>query len=91
MGIAPHCVWRRARSDQQGCCGEDPEPDGHAEDQQRYPRAQALEHDPEAEDRHRYPYAPVVAGVENDIDEIEDEVFNGAAGAPRRVYELSRG
>jgi magnesium transporter len=35
-------------------------------------------------------YAPVIAGVENDIDEIEDEVFNGSAGAPRRVYELSR-
>ena len=35
-------------------------------------------------------YAPVVAGVENDIDEIEDEVFNGGAGAARRVYELSR-
>ena len=35
-------------------------------------------------------YAPVVAGVENDIDEIEDEVFNGSAGAERRVYELSR-
>jgi magnesium transporter len=35
-------------------------------------------------------YAPVVAGVENDIDEIEDEVFNGSAGAPRRVYGLSR-
>ena len=35
-------------------------------------------------------YGPVVAGVENDIDEIEDEVFNGSAGAPRRVYELSR-
>ena len=35
-------------------------------------------------------YAPVVAGVENDIEEIEDEVFNGSAGAPRRVYELSR-
>jgi magnesium transporter len=35
-------------------------------------------------------YAPVVAGVENDIDEIEDEVFNGSAGAPRRVYQLSR-
>jgi magnesium transporter len=35
-------------------------------------------------------YAPVVAGVENDIDEIEDQVFNGTAGAPRRVYELSR-
>ena len=35
-------------------------------------------------------YEPVVTGVENDIDEIEDEVFNGSAGAPRRVYELSR-
>ena len=35
-------------------------------------------------------YAPVVAGVEKDIDEIEDEVFNGSAGAPRRVYQLSR-
>jgi magnesium transporter len=35
-------------------------------------------------------YAPVVAGVENDVDEIEDEVFNGSPGAPRRVYELSR-
>ena len=35
-------------------------------------------------------YAPVVEGVENDVDEIEDEVFAGSAGAPRRVYELSR-
>jgi magnesium transporter len=35
-------------------------------------------------------YTPVIAGVENDIDEIEDEVFNGSAGAPRRVYQLSR-
>ena len=35
-------------------------------------------------------YGPVVAGVENDIEEIEDEVFNGSPGAPRRVYELSR-
>jgi magnesium transporter len=35
-------------------------------------------------------YGPIVAGVENDIDEIEDEVFNGSAGAPRRVYRLSR-
>jgi magnesium transporter len=26
-------------------------------------------------------YAPVVAGVENDVDEIEDEVFDGSAGA----------
>ncbi|WP_249998399.1 magnesium and cobalt transport protein CorA [Actinoplanes sp. M2I2] len=35
-------------------------------------------------------YVPVVEGVETDIDEIEDEVFNGSAGAPRRVYRLSR-
>ena len=35
-------------------------------------------------------YAAVDAGVENDIDEIEDQVFSGSAGAPRRVYELSR-
>jgi len=35
-------------------------------------------------------YAPVVAGVEHDIDEIEDEVFDGSAGASRRVYELTR-
>jgi len=35
-------------------------------------------------------YGPAVAGLENDIDEIEDEVFNGSAGAPRRVYQLSR-
>ena len=31
-------------------------------------------------------YAPVVTGLENDIDEIETEVFSGNAG----VYELSR-
>jgi magnesium transporter len=35
-------------------------------------------------------YAPVVAGVENDIDEIEDEVFGGSADVSRRVYELTR-
>jgi magnesium transporter len=35
-------------------------------------------------------YAPVVAGVEHDIDEIEDEVFDGSANASRRVYELTR-
>ena len=35
-------------------------------------------------------YAPVVAGVEHDIDEIEDEVFDGSADASRRVYELTR-
>ena len=35
-------------------------------------------------------YAPVVAGVENDIDEIEDEVFGGSVDVSRRVYELTR-
>jgi magnesium transporter len=37
-------------------------------------------------------YAPVVAGVENDIDEIEDEVFGTGVrgGVSRRIYELTR-
>jgi len=35
-------------------------------------------------------YAPVLAGVQHDIDEIEDEVFGGEADVSRRVYELSR-
>ncbi len=35
-------------------------------------------------------YAPVVAGVENDIDEIEDEVFAGETHVSRRIYELTR-
>ncbi len=35
-------------------------------------------------------YLPVVAGLENDIDEVEDEVFSGSATASRRTYELTR-
>ncbi|WPO70487.1 magnesium and cobalt transport protein CorA [Streptomyces sp. KN37] len=35
-------------------------------------------------------YAPVVAGVQNDIDEIETEVFSGDPEVSRRIYELSR-
>jgi magnesium transporter len=35
-------------------------------------------------------YGPVVAGLENDIDEIETEVFTGDANVSRRIYELSR-
>ncbi|MEV0218758.1 magnesium and cobalt transport protein CorA [Streptomyces sp. NPDC050704] len=35
-------------------------------------------------------YAPVVAGVQNDIDEIETEVFRGDPKVSRRIYELSR-
>jgi magnesium transporter len=35
-------------------------------------------------------YGPVVEGLENDVDEIETEVFGGNAGVSRRIYELSR-
>jgi magnesium transporter len=35
-------------------------------------------------------YYPVVAGVGNDIDEIETEVFSGDSKVSRRIYELSR-
>jgi magnesium transporter len=35
-------------------------------------------------------YAPVVAGLQNDIDEIETEVFRGDPHVSRRIYELSR-
>ena len=35
-------------------------------------------------------YGPVVDGLENDIDEIEREVFGGNPGVSRRIYQLSR-
>jgi magnesium transporter len=36
-------------------------------------------------------YVPVAAGVENDIDEIEDALFtNGGIELSRRIYELAR-
>jgi magnesium transporter len=35
-------------------------------------------------------YLPVVAGLENDIDEIETEVFRRDAAVSRRIYELTR-
>jgi magnesium transporter len=35
-------------------------------------------------------YAPVVAGIENDVDEIEDDVFDGSPHVSRRIYELAR-
>ena len=35
-------------------------------------------------------YLPVVAGIENDVDEIETEVFDGDPAVSRRIYELSR-
>jgi magnesium transporter len=35
-------------------------------------------------------YAPVVAGLENDIDEIEDQLFSGDPRVSRRIYDLAR-
>ena len=35
-------------------------------------------------------YAPVVRGLQNDIDEIQTEVFGGDPKVSRRIYELSR-
>ena len=35
-------------------------------------------------------YEPVVNGLENDIDEIENELFGGDPGVSRRIYDLHR-
>ncbi|WP_341729629.1 magnesium/cobalt transporter CorA [Brooklawnia sp.] len=35
-------------------------------------------------------YAPVLEGLANDVEEIEDQVFTGSAGVSRRIYELSQ-
>ena len=35
-------------------------------------------------------YKPVVQGLENDIDEIEDQLFSGDPHVSRRIYQLSR-
>ena len=35
-------------------------------------------------------YAPVVEGLENDIDEMEAEVFGGSVEVSRRIHEVSR-
>ncbi len=35
-------------------------------------------------------YGPVVEGLENDIDEIEDQLFMGDPAVSRRIYDLSR-
>ena len=35
-------------------------------------------------------YAPVVNGLENDVDEIEDQLFTGDPAVSRRIYELAR-
>jgi magnesium transporter len=33
-------------------------------------------------------YGPVIAGLENDIDEIEDQLFGGEPAVSRRIYQL---
>jgi magnesium transporter len=35
-------------------------------------------------------YQPVLGGLQNDIDEIEDELFDGKPQVSRRIYALSR-
>jgi magnesium transporter len=35
-------------------------------------------------------YQPVLGGLQNDIDEIEDELFDGESHVSRRIYGLSR-
>ncbi|GAA4353656.1 magnesium and cobalt transport protein CorA [Microbacterium rhizosphaerae] len=34
-------------------------------------------------------YEPVLEGLENDVDEIEEQLFSGDAAVPRRIYDLS--
>ncbi len=35
-------------------------------------------------------YQPVIAGLENDIDEIENQIFQGDPAVSRRIYALAR-
>ena len=35
-------------------------------------------------------YAPVVAGIEDDIEEVEDEIFEEHRDATQRIYFLKR-
>jgi len=35
-------------------------------------------------------YVPVANGLENDVDEIEDQLFSGDPAVSRRIYELTR-
>jgi magnesium transporter len=35
-------------------------------------------------------YAPVVAGLEHDIDQVEATVFSGASAPTERIYSLRR-
>ena len=58
-------------------------------------RPELLRHGPEAVlyallDQVVDDYGPVIAGLENDIDEIEDQLFGGDPNVSRRIYELAR-
>ena len=58
-------------------------------------RPDLLRHGPEAVlyallDRVVDDYAPVISGLEDDIDEIEDQLFSGDPTVSRRIYELAR-
>ncbi|MCU1571071.1 MAG: magnesium and cobalt transport protein CorA [Naasia sp.] len=35
-------------------------------------------------------YEPVIAGLQNDIDEIEDQLFSGEPAVSKRIYDLAR-
>lgn len=35
-------------------------------------------------------YAPVVAGIDNDIEEVEEEIFSGGVDSTQRIYFLKR-
>ncbi len=58
-------------------------------------RPELLRHGPEAVlyallDQVVDDYQPVTAGLQNDIDEIEDQLFSGDSAVSRRIYELAR-
>ena len=74
----------------------------HADQPQLADVRERLEHDPELLSRGPFAvlyaildkvvddYHPVLAGLQNDIDEIEVQVFEGQAQASKRIYQLSR-
>jgi magnesium transporter len=74
----------------------------HADQPQLADVRERLEHDPELLGRGPFAvlyaildkvvddYHPVVAGLQNDIDEIEVQVFDGHPRASKRIYQLSR-
>jgi magnesium transporter len=35
-------------------------------------------------------YVPVLEGLQDDVDQIEEQVFNGDAGVSKRIYQLTR-